>query len=102
MWPKKQRLRIQYRLMLYTFQDMANEVDSDATNNLVFPAFLPLMARKFSDSNAEDEIREAFRVFDSVSVSKPLFQSDIVCVHNSSTNFSSAANNRKEGVLMHE
>lgn len=48
-------------------QDMMNEVDSDASNNLIFPAFLALMAKRYSDSNAEDEIREAFRVFDSVS-----------------------------------
>ncbi|XP_059096654.1 calmodulin-like [Tigriopus californicus] len=46
-------------------QDMMNEVDSDASNNLIFPAFLTLMAKRYSDSNAEDEIREAFRVFDS-------------------------------------
>ena len=59
---------------------MANEVDSDATNNLVFPAFLSLMARKFSDSNAEDEIREAFRVFDSVSVSEQLLKLVIVYI----------------------
>ena len=69
MRPNKQQLHLQYRPLLRPFQDMANEVDSDATNNLVFPAFLSLMARKFSDSNAEDEIREAFRVFDSVSMS---------------------------------
>ena len=49
------------------FQDMVNEVDSDATGEVQFPNFLQLMARKFSENNAEDEIREAFRVFDSVS-----------------------------------
>ncbi|TRY74596.1 hypothetical protein TCAL_00596, partial [Tigriopus californicus] len=41
-----------------------NPMDSDASNNLIFPAFLTLMAKRYSDSNAEDEIREAFRVFD--------------------------------------
>jgi len=45
-------------------QDMVNEVDSDATGVLQFPHFLQLMARKFSENNAEDEIREAFKVFD--------------------------------------
>ena len=54
-------------LFLLIFQDMVNEVDSDATGEVQFPNFLQLMARKFSENNAEDEIREAFRVFDSVS-----------------------------------
>ena len=45
---------------------MVNEVDSDASGNIMFPNFLCLMSRKFSENNAEDEIREAFRVFDSV------------------------------------
>ena len=47
---------------------MVNEVDSDASGNIMFPNFLCLMSRKFSENNAEDEIREAFRVFDSVSI----------------------------------
>ncbi len=49
------------------FQDMVNEVDADASGSIMFPNFLSLMSRKFSENNAEDEIREAFRVFDSVS-----------------------------------
>jgi len=48
-------------------QDMAIEVDKDATGELQFPNFLQLMANKYSENNAEDEIREAFKVFDSVS-----------------------------------
>jgi len=48
-------------------QDMVNEIDSEASGYLQFPAFLNLMAKKYEESNAEDEIREAFRVFDSVS-----------------------------------
>ncbi len=48
---------------------MVNDIDSDGTGYLQFPAFLTLMAKKYSDNNAEDEIREAFRVFDSVSES---------------------------------
>ena len=47
---------------------MVNEVDGDASGNIMFPNFLSLMSRKFSENNAEDEIREAFRVFDSVSL----------------------------------
>ena len=54
-------------LFLLIFHDTAIEVDFDATGEVQFPNFLQLMARKFSENNAEDEIREAFRVFDSVS-----------------------------------
>lgn len=43
-----------------------NLVDKDATGLVRFPNFLELMSQKFSDNNAEDEIREAFKVFDSV------------------------------------
>ena len=46
---------------------MVNELDEEATGNLQFPSFLALMCKKYSDQNAEDEIREAFRVFDGVS-----------------------------------
>ena len=35
---------------------------------LQFPNFLGMMAKKFDEVNAEDEIREAFKVFDSVSI----------------------------------
>ncbi|TGZ52441.1 Uncharacterized protein DBV15_07857 [Temnothorax longispinosus] len=69
-------------------QDMINEVDADGTypyrkinNALVestlyinpeilgngtidFPEFLTMMARKMKDTDSEEEIREAFRVFD--------------------------------------
>ena len=46
---------------------MVNQVDKDATGDIRFPNFLDLMSQKFSDNNAEDEIREAFKVFDNVS-----------------------------------
>merc|ERR1711973_216822 len=46
-------------------QDLMNEVDSSATGNFKFPNFLGMMARKIDDVSAEDEIREAFKVFDS-------------------------------------
>ena len=49
------------------FQDMINEVDKEATGFLTFPNFLYMMAKKESDEEAEDEIREAFKVFDGVS-----------------------------------
>ena len=32
-----------------------------------FPEFLTMMARKMKDTDGEEEIREAFRVFDKVS-----------------------------------
>merc|ERR1712066_99863 len=43
---------------------MVNEVDSDATGFMKFPQFLFLMAKKIDNLVAEDEIREAFKVFD--------------------------------------
>ena len=46
---------------------MVNELDKDATGYLQFPNFLSLMSKRYNDQNAEDEIREAFRVFDGVS-----------------------------------
>nr|AHZ89377.1 CH-GECO2.1 [synthetic construct] len=45
-------------------QDMINEVDADGDGTLDFPEFLTMMARKMNDSDSEEEIREAFRVFD--------------------------------------
>jgi len=45
-------------------QDMAILVDKNATGDVRFPNFLGLMSQKYSDNNAEDEIREAFKVFD--------------------------------------
>ena len=46
---------------------MVNEIDKDAKGIIKFPEYLQMMAKKFSDDNAEDEIRETFCVFDSVS-----------------------------------
>ena len=51
----------------FMFQDMVNEVDKDGTGSIDFPEFLSMMALKINDQNAEDEIREAFKVFDGVS-----------------------------------
>ena len=47
---------------------MVNEVDKDGTGSIGFPEFLAMMALKINDQNAEDEIREAFKVFDGVSI----------------------------------
>ena len=65
-------------------QDMINEVDKDGVGSIRwliimflkwmlseiirFPAFLSMMASKLDTLVAEDDIREAFRVFDVVSV----------------------------------
>merc|ERR1739838_41861 len=45
-------------------QDMINQVDKDGTGSLDFPEFLMMMCLKADSENAEDEIREAFQVFD--------------------------------------
>lgn len=45
-------------------QDMINEVDADGNGTIDFPEFLTMMARKMKDTDTEEEIREAFRVFD--------------------------------------
>ena len=47
---------------------MVNEVDKDGTGCIDFPEFLSMMAMKINEQNAEDEIREAFKVFDGVSL----------------------------------
>merc|ERR1712172_185172 len=44
--------------------DMINEVDADGNGTIDFPEFLTMMARKMKDTDSEDEIKEAFKVFD--------------------------------------
>ncbi|XP_021566870.1 calmodulin-like [Carlito syrichta] len=44
-------------------QDMIN-VDADGNGTIDFPEFLTMMARKMKDTTSEEEIREAFHVFD--------------------------------------
>merc|ERR1712078_5851 len=41
-----------------------NEVDADGNGTIDFPEFLTMMARKMKDTDSEEEIKEAFRVFD--------------------------------------
>ena len=47
-------------------QDLVVEVDSWGTGFFKFPDFLTMMLRKLDENSAEEEIREAFKVFDSV------------------------------------
>ncbi|KAK9913353.1 hypothetical protein M0R45_037171 [Rubus argutus] len=44
--------------------DMIVEVDADGNGTIDFPEFLNLMARKMRDTESEEELKEAFRVFD--------------------------------------
>jgi len=44
--------------------DMINEVDADGNETIDFPEFLTMMARKMKDTNSEEEILEALKVFD--------------------------------------
>ena len=43
---------------------MINKVDADGNGTADFPEFLTMMARKMKDTDSEEEIREALRVFD--------------------------------------
>ncbi|XP_062207196.1 calmodulin-2/4-like [Phragmites australis] len=45
-------------------QDMINEVDADGNDTIDLQEFLNLMARKMKDTDSEEELKEAFRVFD--------------------------------------
>ena len=45
-------------------QDMVKEVDVDGSGTIEFSEFLNLMARKMRDSDSEEQLKEAFRVFD--------------------------------------
>ncbi|KAF8201192.1 putative calmodulin [Mycena galopus ATCC 62051] len=45
-------------------QDMINEVDADGNGTIDFNEFLAMMAKKFQDTDSEEEIRQAFAVFD--------------------------------------
>ncbi|OIV95493.1 hypothetical protein TanjilG_26756 [Lupinus angustifolius] len=45
-------------------QDMINEVDADGNSTINFPEFLHLMVRQMRDTDSEEELKEAFRVFD--------------------------------------
>jgi len=44
--------------------DMINDVDADGSGTIDFTEFLTMMAKKMKDTDNEDEIKEAFKVFD--------------------------------------
>ncbi|KAF9028903.1 EF-hand [Hymenopellis radicata] len=45
-------------------QDMINEVDADGDGTIDFPEFLSMMSKRVPDLDSEEEIRQAFMVFD--------------------------------------
>ena len=50
------------------FQEMIANADKDGTGTLDIIEFLQMMKEKISEQNKEEEIGEAFRVFDIVSI----------------------------------
>ena len=44
--------------------DMINEIDTDGNGTCEFPEFLAMMQKKMKDTDSEEEILEAFKVFD--------------------------------------
>ena len=52
---------------LYNYQELENmikEVDIDGNGEIDFDEFLAMMAKKLKETDLEEDIREAFRVFD--------------------------------------
>lgn len=45
-------------------REMISEVDKDGSNAIDFPEFVKMMARKMKDTESEEEIVDAFKVFD--------------------------------------
>jgi Ca2+-binding EF-hand superfamily protein len=50
---------------------MVNLVDMDGTGMINFPEFLKMITMKVEADNSEDQIREAFWLFDVVIKTKP-------------------------------
>ena len=59
-------------LFKLNFQDLVGQVDKDGTGSIDFPEFLQMMTLKYEEENAEDEIRTAFQVFDTVRISSSM------------------------------
>ncbi|KAK7285125.1 hypothetical protein RJT34_19885 [Clitoria ternatea] len=49
---------------LEELQMMMNEADTDGNGTIEFVEFLNLMARKMKETDAEEELKDAFRLFD--------------------------------------
>ncbi|CAH1136121.1 unnamed protein product [Ceutorhynchus assimilis] len=45
-------------------RDMVNEVDQDGNGTIEFNEFLQMMSKKMKDADGEEELKEAFKVFD--------------------------------------
>ena len=60
-------VELQMFIEVYNTQDLINTVDKDGTGSIDFPEFLMMMKLKVQDQNQEEDIREAFKVFDNVS-----------------------------------
>merc|ERR1712137_538840 len=45
-------------------RDMISEVDKEGSNAIDFPEFVKMMAKKMKDTESEEEIIDAFKVFD--------------------------------------
>lgn len=45
-------------------QDMINEVDADGNGTIDFKEFLTMMAKKMHETDTEEELKQAFKVFD--------------------------------------
>ena len=43
---------------------MINEIDADGNGTIDFPDFLTMMCKKMKDTDSEEEILEAFKIFD--------------------------------------
>ena len=49
------------------YQALIEEVDEDGNGDIDFEEFLHMMAKKMKEKDSDQEIREAFAVFDQVS-----------------------------------
>ncbi|KAL1494516.1 hypothetical protein ABEB36_010102 [Hypothenemus hampei] len=45
-------------------RDMVNEVDQDGNGTIEFNEFLQMMSKKMKDADGEEELKEAFRLFE--------------------------------------
>jgi len=57
-------------------QGMINQIDADGNGTIEFPEFLPMMASRMKDTDAEEDVREAFRVYIYLHISMH------TCIHN--------------------